>query len=141
MFFLLDLAKNYPNAYKYLLDNKEELLRRDIDKRFLWYEFGRSQGIQTMHNKKIVIGTLIKDIIKYYEIDEDIFVYSGIFITRKSNKINWDIIKSILSSDNFLRYIKITGKDFSGGYKSITTNQIKNFPTNEINNQSMLFNL
>jgi len=136
-----DLAKNYPNAYKYLLDNKEELLRRDIDKRFLWYEFGRSQGIQTMHNKKIVIGTLIKDIIKYYEIDEDIFVYSGIFITRKSNKINWDIIKSILSSDNFLRYIKITGKDFSGGYKSITTNQIKNFPTNEINNQSMLFNL
>ena len=66
-----DLAKNYPNAYKYLLDNKEELLRRDIDKRFLWYEFGSSQGIQTMHNKKIVIGTLIKDIIKYYEIDED----------------------------------------------------------------------
>ena len=112
---------------------KPELLKRDIDKGSSWYEFGRSQGIQTALNKKIVIGTLIKDIIKFYELDEDIFVYSGIFIIQKNNNSDWEIIKNILNSKGFERYIKITGKDFSEGYKSITSKQIKNYPTKKLN--------
>lgn len=135
-----ELKTNYPNTYNYLLKNKEELLKRDIDKGASWYEFGRSQGVQTCHNEKIVISTLMKDDIRYYFLDKDTFVYSGIFIIKKKKEYDWKIIESILSSEEFKRYIRITGKDFSGGYKSITSKQIKNYPTKELNNQKNLFN-
>lgn len=134
-----EIKKDYPYAYKYLLENKEELLKRDIDKGSSWYEFGRSQGIQTSHNEKIVLSTLINHKIHFYKVDKDVFVYSGIFIIKKNDKINWDIIENILNSEDFYRYIQITGKDFSGGYKSITSNQIKNYPTKELNMQKNLF--
>jgi adenine-specific DNA-methyltransferase len=126
-----ELQAKYPKAYKYLLDNKEELLKRDIEKDFSWYEFGRSQGIQTSHNDKIVLSTLLNHKIHFYKADKNTFVYSGIFITKKKKETSWDIITNILNSDDFYKYIQITGKDFSGGYKSITTNQIKNYPTTE----------
>jgi adenine-specific DNA-methyltransferase len=126
-----ELKKDYPNAYKYLLGNKEELLKRDIDKGASWYEFGRSQGIQTSHNEKIVLSTLVNHKIHFYKLPKDVFVYSGLFIIKKEEDGNWEIIDNILSSDEFYRYIQITGKDFSGGYKSVTSKQIKNYPTNK----------
>ena len=135
-----ELKNNYPHTYNYLLKNKEELLKRDIDKGASWYEFGRSQGLQNCHNEKIVISTLMKDNIKYYFLDKDIFVYSGIFIIKKKKEYDWKIIETILSSEEFKRYIRITGKDFSGGYKSITSKQIKNYPIKELNNQKNLLN-
>jgi len=123
-----ELKNKYPNAYKYLLDHKEELLKRDLDKNTHWFEFGRNQGLKTCYNEKIVVGNLIKDKIKFYKLDRDVFVYSGIFITKKNNNIDWKIIENILSSNNFKKYIEIKGKDFSGGYKAITTKLIKDFP-------------
>ncbi len=125
-----ELKQDYPNAYEYLLKNKEELLKRDIDKGASWYEFGRSQGVQTSHNEKIILSTLVNHKIHFYKLPEDVFVYSGLFIIKKKKEKNWKIIEDILSSDDFYRYIQITGKDFSGGYKSVTSKQIKNYPTN-----------
>ena len=112
------------------MKNKEELLKRDIDKGASWYEFGRSQGVQTSHNEKIILSTLVNHKIHFYKLPEDVFVYSGLFIIKKKKEKNWKIIEDILSSDDFYRYIQITGKDFSGGYKSVTSKQIKNYPTN-----------
>jgi len=127
-----ELKKDYPHTYNYLLKNKKELLKRDIDKGAFWYEFGRSQGVQSCHNEKIVISTLMKNGIKYYFLDKNTFVYSGIFIIKKKKEYDWKIIESILSSEEFKRYIRITGKDFSGGYKSITSKQIKYYPIKEL---------
>lgn len=122
-----DLAKNYPLAYKYLLDNKAELMKRDLDKGVNWYEFGRSQGVQSVHNEKFVCGTLIKDSVNFYKLPAEVMIYSGIFITKKTPNIGWDVFLDAVNSENFKRYIQITGKDFSGGYKSITSKQIKQF--------------
>jgi len=131
-----ELKNNFPFAYKYLLTHKEELLKRDRDKNTNWYEFGRSQGIQTCNNKKIVLGTLIKDKINFYFLPKDIYVYSGIFIIRKDKSSDWRILTDILESEEFKRYIMIKGKDFSGGYKSLTTNLIKEFPIKNIQKKS-----
>lgn len=127
-----ELKKDYPNTYKYLLKNKEELLKRDIDKGASWYEFGRSQGVQTSHNEKIILSTLVNHKIHFYKLPEDVFVYSGLFIIKKKKETSWKIIEDILNSDGFYKYIQITGKDFSGGYKSVTSKQIKNYPTSLI---------
>jgi adenine-specific DNA-methyltransferase len=133
-----ELKKDYPNAYTYLLLNKEELLKRDIDKGASWYEFGRSQGVQTSYNEKIVLSTLVNHEIYFHRLPNDVFVYSGIFIVKKKKETSWDIIENILSSKDFYRYIQITGKDFSGGYKSVTSKQIKNYPTDKTNLQKTI---
>ena len=123
-----ELASKFPFAYNYLLQHKEELLKRDRDKNSNWYEFGRSQGIQACNNEKIILGTLMKEEINFYFLEKDIYLYSGICITQRTTNIGFDTLSDILKSDEFKRYIAIQGKDFSGGYKSITTNLIKNFP-------------
>jgi len=132
-----NLATNYPNAYKYLLANKDELESRDLDKGAMWYEFGRSQGVQSMHKEKIVLSPLINGKVTFYRIPADVLVYSGIFIVKNKSYSNWALIEQVLRSEDFFRYIRITGKDFSGGYKSITTKQIKEFLICASNPQSI----
>lgn len=132
------LKIKYPNTYKYLSDNKNDLESRDLDKGALWYEFGRSQGIQTIHKEKIILSTLVNGQIDFYKIPKDVLMYSGLFIIKNKLFSDWKIIEDTLNSDEFYKYIRLTGKDFSGGYKSITSKQIKNFKIN-INNTNKLF--
>lgn len=133
------LKADFPNAYLYLLSQKEELLRRDLDKGSQWFEFGRSQGIQNIHNEKVVLSTLANGKIKFFRLPEDVLVYSGIFIVKNKSNVDWSIIEDILISNEFYRYIRITGKDFSGGYKSITSKQIKEYKIPRAN-PYLLFN-
>lgn len=132
------LKNDYPNCYKYFLKNRAELESRDIDKGALWYEYGRSQGVQTIHNEKIVLSTLVNGGIEFYKIPKDVLMYSGLFIIKKNTTSDWQIIEKTLQSMEFYKYICLTGKDFSGGYKSITSKQIKEFRIN-YKNQLTLF--
>ena len=61
-----------------------------------------------------------------------------IFIVKNNSYSDWKIIEEVLQSDDFYKYIQITGKDFSGGYKSITTKQIKEYRIN-FKNPQLLF--
>ncbi|MFM2266817.1 MAG: hypothetical protein RL757_258 [Bacteroidota bacterium] len=131
------LANNYPYAYNYLLENKEELESRDMDKGAVWYEFGRSQGVQTIHNEKIVLSTLMNGSIDYYKVPSDVLMYSGLFIIKNKQYSDWRIVEEMLESEEFYKYIRLTGKDFSGGYKSITSKQIKEFKIKAHNPESL----
>ena len=132
------LQKIYPNTYNYLLKNKEELEQRDIDKGALWYEFGRSQGVQTIHKEKIVLSTLVNEQIDFYKVPKDVMMYSGLFIIKNKEFSDWTLIENTLKSEEFYKYIRLTGKDFSGGYKSVTSKQIKEFKV-KAHNPQMLF--
>ena len=133
-----ELAEKYPKTYQYLLDNKKDLEERDLDKGVMWYEFGRSQGIQTIHQEKIILSTLVNGKIDFHKLPKDVLMYSGIFIIKNNEFSEWEIIENVLSSEEFYKYIRITGKDFSGGYKSINTKQIKEYKIN-IKNPQLLF--
>lgn len=127
-----ELATQFPLAYAYLLKHKSELLKRDSDKKAQWFEFGRSQGLQTCHQEKIVVSTLVNEQIRFFRLPKDVLVYSGIFITKKSQDIDWGIAENTLGSDEFLHYVHLTGKDMSGGYKSLSSKQIKSFCISDI---------
>ena len=133
-----ELSMKYPKTYKYFLSYKTELEARDLDKGVLWYEFGRSQGVQTIHQEKIVLSTMINGSVSFYHLPKEILIYSGIFIVKNNSFSDWKIIEEVLQSDDFYKYIQITGKDFSGGYKSITTKQIKEYRIN-FKNPQLLF--
>ncbi|MDO4896603.1 MAG: Eco57I restriction-modification methylase domain-containing protein [Moraxella sp.] len=122
-----ELAHSFPLAYAYLLENKAELLKRDSDKKAQWFEFGRSQGLQTSYQEKIVVSTLINDKVSFFKLPKEVFVYSGIFLTKKHDDVDWQIAQNALSSAEFLRYDRLTGKDMSGGYKSLSSKQIKSY--------------
>lgn len=119
--------ERFPLAYQYLLDNKDELLKRDLDAGATWYEFGRSQGIQSSHKPKIAISTIINGTVDFFRLPEEILVYSGIFLSAKYNEHDLLLAEKILGSSDFLRYIRLTGKDLSGGYKSLSAKQIKDY--------------
>ncbi len=121
------LKQKFPLAYAYLLHHREELLKRDCDKNAQWFEFGRSQGLQTSHQEKIVVSTLVNGCVRFFRLPENVLVYSGIFITRKSPDVDWQIAENALSSPEFFQYARLTGKDMSGGYKSLSSKQIKAF--------------
>ncbi len=133
-----ELSTEYPKTYQYFLNHKKELESRDLDKGVLWYEFGRSQGVQTIHQEKIVLSTMINGSVSFYYLPKEILIYSGIFIVKNNSFSDWNIIEEVLQSDDFYKYIQITGKDFSGGYKSITTKQIKEYRIN-FKNPQLLF--
>lgn len=131
------LKNNFPNAYNYLTINKQELEQRDLDKGAVWYEFGRSQGVQTIHNEKIVLSTLVNGKIDFYRVPKDVLMYSGIFITKNKQYSDWNLVEETLKSNDFYKYIRLTGKDFSGGYKSITSKQIKEFKVKAHNPETL----
>ncbi len=122
-----EMMKDFPYCHKYFLSYKDDLMSRDLDKGSIWYEYGRSQGVQSMHNEKIVLSTLMNGKISFFRVPSNVLMYSGIFITRKNPLTDWSILENMLSSEEFYQFIRITGKDFSGGYKSITSKQIKNY--------------
>lgn len=123
------MIKKFPFCYEYFLKNKELFLNRDLDKNWKeWYQFGRSQSIQNIHQKKIVINNIIKDSVRFFELNSEIMVYSGLYII--SNNI--DYIRERLSSQDFIDYVKIVGKDMRGGYKSFTSKNLSNFLNMEI---------
>jgi len=58
--------------------------------------------------------------------DKDLLFYNGISIISESIN-DLLIIKKILESDIFYKYITQTTKDYSSGYISLSRNYIKNF--------------
>ena len=121
--------ETYPLAYSYLLEHKLELSLRDMEDNLKWYQFARSQGLSKMKNRKLTFKHIIKDNIDsldVIELDEDIVVFSGLYITAKDER-NFDEIKRILSSESFLSYSLLVGKDMQNNYKFLTGNHIKSF--------------
>ena len=123
------LSAQYPRTYKYLYSHRELLEKRSIDTNAVWYEYGRSQGVQTIHNEKLVISPIIKDRLKVFKVDRDTMVYSGIYVfLDKNSSYSLDYIMERLQSDEFTRYAMMLGKNMRGGYKNINTRIIKDFP-------------
>lgn len=120
------LSNTFPYAFQYLLNQKTELLKRDVEKNSDWFLFGRSQGLKNMSDKKVIFNHIINKNnpqIQAWILDNDIIVYSGLFIT--GNDLN--NIKLVLESSDFSRYCLLSGKDMSGGYVAVSSKNVKNF--------------
>lgn len=126
-----ELKTNYPLCYTYLLSIKDKLNNRNISSTNTeWFQYGRSQGITNMLAKKLVFKKYVSksdDSCNVIKLDENTFVYSGIFIVSDKEE-QLQMVYNILKSKEFCRYCKLVGKDLTGDYKEITGSMIKNFP-------------
>ena len=116
--------KKYPNVYNYLLSHKEKLSSRSITGNTKWFEFGRSQGVKNMHSKKIAIGTTMPfEGMKLYLLDENTYVYSGLYATAD----NLEKLHEALKAPELIDYLIENGKPMRGNYVQIGSTLLKNY--------------
>jgi adenine-specific DNA-methyltransferase len=125
------IQSKLPNLFKYFTEKKLLLLDRSLDVNSLWFWYGRTQALQATYKKKLVFSPIIgpeQSSVKTFIVPAGTLVYSGLFVTEKENSSNsLEDVKKILESEEFCQYIKIHGKDMSGGYKSAGSKTIKEF--------------
>ncbi len=120
------LKKKYPLAYKYLLQNKSNLDKRDNGKanKTAWYAFGRSQSLNTGFGKKIVFSPMNKKPnFMLVEQGETTF-YSGYCIKYDGNQ-KW-LLKQ-LNSERMANFIQISARDFRSGWKAYNKKIVQEF--------------
>ena len=125
-----NMKSQYPKAYKYLSANRTVLDQRDMERSNTeWYQYARSQGIQNSNNKKIALKHILSSeatVCEIQELDEAALVYSGIYIVVKDAK-NYELIKKILLSKEFHKYLLLVGKNMAGGYRNVSAKFVKEY--------------
>jgi len=129
-----ELLKNY------LLENKDDLEKRSLDKKTSWYGYWRSQAINDVDKYKISINTTIKDknSIKIHELQPWTWIYSGLYII---SKYPIETIKDVIISDDFVSYIQILNKCKSWWYYTFSSKDLHKFLSYKLekNEQQWLF--
>ena len=128
-----EIERLYPKATHYFESNKNILLNRSMERsECLYYEYGRTQGIQNSRNKKIALKNILApggNTCEFLELDANTLVYSGLYIVA-NNEDHYKTIIETLRSEDFHRYLMLIGKDMSGGYKSFNAKAVKQYRIN-----------
>lgn len=123
----MTFERDYPNAVRYLSAYEEELNKRQKDDRAEWFEYGRSQALAHLKQKKLLMSTVVTKRVELYALDEETIPYSGIFITVKKPEYSLDDAVKILQSKCFMEYVQLLGISVSGNSKRITCRDINNY--------------
>ncbi len=120
------LEKEFPLAYKYLLSVKDELNKRDNGKSnsVAWYAFGRTQSLNTSFGEKILFSPMNKKPNFIHVKNEDTTFYSGYCIKYRNN---YDKLLKQLNSKRMENFIKISSRDFRGGWKAYNKKIVQEF--------------
>ncbi|MBN4062638.1 MAG: SAM-dependent methyltransferase [Alkaliphilus sp.] len=118
--------KRFPMAVEYLKQYSNDLVKRNSDKNSHWFEYGRSQALAHLLQKKLLLSTVVTNKVKTYEIGKETIPYSGIYIIPNTD-VPLSIAKKILESDSFYDYVKSIGINASGNSLRITVADINNY--------------
>jgi len=107
------IENNYPLAYKYLLSNKDILIKRNMNG--VWYEFGRTQGlIKKQIGQRYILPNIFsrKKGLHYIKIpdNENVLILKGLYIDVNDEKT----FLNIISSDEFSNYLENTNPILPG---------------------------
>jgi adenine-specific DNA-methyltransferase len=134
-----ELKNTYPKTYQYLLNNKEDLQKRDKGNGDygIWYGFGRTQAL-TDSGIKLLFPYMDKTPHFVFTDQKDMLLYCGYAIYNESVE-ELKILKRILESKVFEYYMANTSKPYSAGYLSYAKNYVKNFGICELNEKERYF--
>ena len=121
-----EFTQRYPYTTEYLSSFREQLDKRDSDKNVAWYEYGRSQALKHLCQRKLLISTIITSQVEVYYLDEDCIPYAGIYITP-INDLPLEMAYRILTSSEFMEYVLNIGIYANGHSVRITPKDIANF--------------
>ena len=139
----LKVFMNNTEAYNHLLSHQDKLSKsRDIEDDKFWYLFGRTQALKDVSKVKYAINTLIKDkgSIKLECVPQGAGIYSGLYILTD---IEFETIKQLVYSEDFINYIKLLKNYKSGGYYTFASKDLEqylNYKLSEKYGQSRISN-
>ncbi len=118
----MEFKEKFPEAYKYLSSE----LSPKYQKKYGIY-FGRTQGFNGYEKEKIIIPKVAYLKKEAFKVVEEGFLLSGLSIVLKSKFKNIDLKKicSYLNSEIVSNYLETSSKDYSAGYKSISSTELK----------------
>ena len=122
-----ELKCNYPLVYQYLLACKNDLEKRDKGKKeySAWYEYGRSQALNTLGYK--LLFPYIAEHPRFILCKrKDLLFYNGYAICS-DNLEDLKFLQKVLCSDLFWKYICATSKPYNNGYYALAKNDVKYF--------------
>ena len=119
-----EFKNSYPNAYRYLLSKKEELLKRASDSN-TWYAYGRSQGLQNQ-GPRLYIPYMGYKVHTFLSLSDKELFAAGYAIFSKNIEL-LKLIKRIFESPIFTFYLLKVSKPYSSNYYSMSKNILKNF--------------
>lgn len=130
-----DRAEIFANAdiAHYLNTNKRYLLKHSSEANNPdWFLFGRTQALKDVAVDKLSVNTTIKDVrsIKLNEVPAGSGIYSGLYIL---SDIDFEIIKELLLTDEFVKYVASLKKYKSGGYYTFNTKDLEAYLNYTIN--------
>ncbi len=122
----LDFKVEFPLAYTYLCDVREELDKRDAGKpnSVAWYAFGRSQGLQTSFGRKILFSPMNLRPNFILSENEEATFYSGYCIKYEGD---CETLLAQLNSDRMQDFISVSSRDFRGGWKAYNKKIVEEF--------------
>lgn len=120
------LKSEFPLAYSYLLDIKQDLDKRDNGKvnSVAWYAYGRNQGINLPRGEKILFSPMNKYPNFLRCAIEDALFYSGYCLLYFGDTN--DLLEQ-LNSDKMANYISMSSRDFRGGWKAYNKQIVQDF--------------
>lgn len=128
-----EFQNHYPLAYQYLLENKEELAKRDNGHKTYpqWYAYGRSQALN-IRGERLLFPHICDAPCFVSCDDETLMYYDGYSIIADSSR-QLEVVRRILTSEIFWYYITKTSKPYSGGFFSLEKRYIRHFGIPELN--------
>ena len=124
-----DFEARFKGCVEHLSKYKEELNNRNSDKKSSWFEYGRSQALNKMGKRKLLVSKIFTNQFMVYDLDENTIPFSGNIIIEKDD-LNLDIAISVLNSSDFYKYACIVGADASGKSHQISAKNISEYRFN-----------
>ncbi|MBQ9004103.1 MAG: hypothetical protein IJ087_19850, partial [Eggerthellaceae bacterium] len=122
-----DFEKNFPHAVEHLRTFESRLEARKADTSAAWFEYGRSQGLRHVPEKKLLISTVVTGEVTAYELDEDTVPFAGIVITGSREDSDLGFAKQVIESKGFSDYARKVGTSISGSSVRITCRDVENY--------------
>lgn len=122
-----DEFMKFDEAFNCLLSHQDQLANsRDIEDDKYWYLFGRTQALKDVSKTKYAINTILKDLqsIKLEIVPQGSGVYSGLYIL---SDIEFDTIRQLVYSNDFINYIKLLKNYKSGGYYTFASKDLEQY--------------
>lgn len=118
------LKENFPDTYKYLLDAKSELMKRDKGKKTYptWYAWGRTQGMD-FSGKRLYTRTFYHRPDFMGDEENNLFCNGYAVFCKK----NMRAVQKILNSKIMEYYVKKTSVEIEGNYQCYQKNFIEKF--------------
>ena len=126
------IAEEAPEAYGWLLFNKQRLLNRDKGKfnPAKWYGFGRQVSILSGFGDKILTSGMNRRPNFQRCPNPDTTFYSGYCIKPK-HPVDLTALQDVLNSDDMDFFIRQTSRPYQGGWMSYAKSFIKDFTVPE----------